>query len=607
MQKHSSTSNQSGWIPEQTLAEVFLRRAESSPADRVFLVKKAGSFVSVSWGEAHAQSLGIFASLLTLGIEKGDPVAILSNSRAEWAITDWTLQSLGAVTVPIYQSSTADEVAFVLDHSGAKLIFAEDAAQGAKLEKAFALLGRKLPVVFFAPVKDWTAFPCYAYETFSTASDPEAALAKQRASVASLKPSELASLVYTSGTTGKPKAACLLHSCFAAEIHSIVREVDLTQQDITLAFLPFSHVLGRIESLIPLASGITLAFAENVNAVSANMKEIKPTMLFSVPRIYEKMYSKILSEVESGSELKKRLFRWAVKTGRKVARLESDKKRASLALKIKHRIADEMVFSKIRQNMGGRLRFTISGGAPLAAELCEFFHACGIKILEGYGLSETTCAIAVNRPDDFQFSTVGRPIAETQFRIAEDGELQVKGPTVFSGYYNDDEATKEALTPDGWFCTGDIGEIDARGFVKITDRKKELIVTSGGKKVAPQKLENLLKQIPMVSNALVYGDKQKYLVGLVTLDERAVLEWSCGRELKGAELETLMTHPELRVQIEQAVKEINKSLASYESVKRIRLLPRDFTLEGGEITASMKLKRKAITEKYKAEIASLYA
>lgn len=590
----------------RTLPEVFLKRAKVSAPHRAFLVKREGLFRPITWGEIHEQSLGIYASLRAQGISKGDRVAILSNTRPEWVVADWSIQSLGAVTVPIYQSNTAEDIGFLLQHSGAKLVFVEDAAQGEKLKQVFAQEGLSLPVVFFVPPAQWDASVSFSFKDFCEVQDRASALLEQAASIADLQPEDLASVVYTSGTTGKPKGARILHSCFAAEIRSIVQEFSLGTQDSTLAFLPLAHVLGRIESMLPLLSGITLAFAESVAALSANMQEVKPTVLFSVPRIYEKMYSKILSEVEAGPDYRKKFFYWSEQVGREVARLRSLKQPISLPLQLKFRIADQLVLSKIREKMGGQVRYSVSGGAPLAPELCEFFHACGIKILEGYGLSETTAAIAVNRPDDFCFSSVGRPLAWTHFRIANDGEIQVKGPTIFSGYLDDAEATKEAMTEDGWFCTGDIGEFDERGFLKITDRKKELIVTSGGKKIAPQKLENLLKQVPLVSNAMVYGDKQKYLVCLVTLSEPDVKKWARANKVEFSKIEDLMTHPTLASQIEQSVKDLNKNLASYESIKRFKLLPRDFTMEAGEITPSLKLKRKVITEKYKAEIDSLY-
>ncbi len=572
----------------RTLPEIYVKRVVLSADQRVYLVKKGGMFRPVTWGEAHHQSLLFFQALRAAGIEKGDRVAILSNSRPEWAIADITIQTLGAATVPIYQSSIAEDVAFILTHSGAKLVFAEDAAQGEKLAKAFKEMGKTLPVIFFASGVSHPEFASQTVEDLPTVADREALTREQKASAEAVKPEDLGSIVYTSGTTGQPKGVRLLHASLTAETRSIVQEVELSAADTTLAFLPFAHVFGRIESLMPLVAGLSLAFAENVNAVAANLMEIRPTILMSVPRIYEKMYAKIVSDLESGPVYKRVLFRWAVQTGREVARLRSQKSPVPIPLLLKFQVADQLVFSKVRERMGGRLRFTVSGGAPLASELCEFFHACGIKILEGYGLTETFGAISVNLPEDYRFGTVGRPIAYTHFRIADDGEIQAKGPAIFDGYHGDEAASRETMTEDGWFCTGDIGEFDEKGFLKITDRKKELIVTSGGKNVAPQKLENRLKQIPGVSQALVYGDKRKYLVALLTLT--------------GGTKENEAVHK----QIEDGIKAMNKDLASYETVKRFKILPQDFTLESGEMTPSLKLKRKVIVKNHQAEIDTLY-
>ncbi len=589
----------------KTLPEVFLKRVALAPQSRALLSKVDGQYRPTSWAEFHEKSLGVYASLRSHGIGKGDRVAILSNTRPEWCIADITIQTLGAVTVPIYQSNTADEVAFILKNCGAKLVFAEDAAQGEKLKAFFAENGKPLPVVFFEAGVE----PGYAatdYALFSKCSDPASAAAEQQVSVAALLPSDLATIVYTSGTTGQSKGVCLPHSALAAEIRAICQAIELTSEDITLAFLPFAHVLGRIESFVPYMGGITLAFAESVSQVVNNLGEVKPTLLFSVPRIYEKIYAKILSDVDSSPSFKKKLFKWSVDIGREVVRLRSEKQPVPLVLLGKYEVADRLVFSKVRNRMGGRIRYSVSGGAPFSRELCEFFHACGILIMEGYGLTETIAAIAVNLPGDYRFGTVGRPLAWTQYRIAEDGEILVKGPALFTGYFKDEASTKQAFTSDGWFRTGDIGEFDDRGFLKITDRKKELIVTSGGKNIAPQKLENLLKQIPLVSNVLVYGDKQKYIVALITLAEVETRKWARERGVEGAEFAEVALSEPVQKHIEDGVKGINAVLPSWESIKRFSILPNDFTLEAGEMTPSLKLKRKVINQKYAEQLEAMY-
>ncbi|MBY0370837.1 long-chain fatty acid--CoA ligase, partial [bacterium] len=590
----------------KTLPEIFLKRVQTFPDDTVFLEKRGGAFQPTRWKDVHAKSKQIYAGLRAAGVEPGDRVAILSNSRPDWFIVDITIQTLGAVTVPIYPSSTPEDVAFVLEHSGAKILFAEDAGQIPKLEAVFALCTHAVPVVFFNENVPTTRFESVSYNHFLNAASTEGVAEEQARTAQAIRPEDLASIVFTSGTTGRPKGARLLHRCLATEIRSIVHEVDLSSADTTLTYLPFAHVLGRVESLMPIMSGISLAFAENINAIPHNLMEVKPTILLSVPRIFEKIYARIQSDLEAGPGYQKDLFNWAVSVGRQGARARALKQPISLPLQVKLRVADRLVFGKVRSKLGGRLRYTVSGGAPLSPDLCEFFHACGIHILEGYGLTETTAAIACNRPDDYRFATVGRPIAETDFRIADDGEIQVRGPAIFDGYFNDEEATRQAVTADGWFCTGDIGEFDEKGFLKITDRKKELIVTSGGKNIAPQKIENAMKQIPLVSNALVYGDKQKYLVALVTLSEPEAKRWAKGQGVQAVSLKDLAEAPKIREYIEAGIKRMNQSLASYETVKRFEILPNDFSVEEGEITPSLKLKRKVVHQRYGEVLTSMY-
>lgn len=607
MQKDTETplAATTSFLDGKTLVEVFLKRARVSPTKTAFLVKSDKVYRPETWESVYQRVAKVFEGLRSRGFAAGDRIAILSNSRPEWFVCDMAVQSLGAVTVPIYQSCLAEEVEYILKNSGAKLIFAENAAQVAKLEAVFKAQNKALPVIFFeAP-----SSAAFSFETLhnllSVPLEP-AVLEALEQSVQNVKASDTATIVYTSGTTGQPKGARLLHSCLAAEIRSISQEIELLDSDTCLTFLPFAHVLGRVESFIPILSGISLAFAENVNSVSQNILEVRPTVMISVPRIYEKIFAKISSEVGSGSDSKRKIFEWAIDTGKKVARLRSTHSPVPLLLLAKHQIADRLVFSKVRAKLGGRLRFTVSGGAPLSPDLCEFFHACGIKILEGYGLTETTAAIAVNRPNDYRFGTVGRPLAGTSFRLAADGEIQVKGPAVFAGYFNNEAATAEVFTPDGWFCTGDIGEFNEHGFLKITDRKKELIVTSGGKNIAPQKLENLVKQIPLVSQAFVYGDKQKYLVALITLSEADAKKWARQEGIAFESVQDLASSPPLKATIEKGLKQINQTLASYESVKHFHVLHNDFTLESGELTPSLKLKRKVISARYQKELEALY-
>jgi long-chain acyl-CoA synthetase len=511
-----------------------------------------------------------------MGLQSGDRVCILSQSRPEWSMVDFANLTTGIITVPIYQSSLPGDIEYILEHSQPKLIFAEDVEQLKKLKIVFQNLKLDIPILCFSD----NTFDSFSNNYDSTTEEAFKSACKE------VTEGTVASIVYTSGTTGKPKGALLTHSNFIAEVLGVAKKIGLEIGDKTVTFLPFAHILGRVESLFPLFTGIVLGFAENIASINKNILEIKPTLLVSVPRIYEKIYVKIQSEVSQLSPTKKSLFQWALGVGRKVALLRSEHKIIPPVLFTEFIIANQLVLKNIQKKLGGRLKLTISGGAPLSQELCEFFHACGIKILEGYGLTETTAALCVNFPNDYCFGTVGQPIDGVEIKIAADGEILVKGPSVFKEYYRNKEATEECVK-NGWFHTGDIGEFNARGFLKITDRKKELIVTSAGKNVAPQKLENMLKSSQFISQAMIYGDQQKYLVALITLNEK------------------LNEH--VTEEIESHIKHMNQNLASFETIKKYKILQHDFTIESGELTPSLKIKRKVITQNYKNEILEMYS
>lgn len=594
-------------VDGKTISEIYLKRMQLTPEGTAYLAKKNGVYQPVSWRELNARIIGIFHFYKKLNIVAGDRVAILSNTRPEWLIADLANLCSGVVTVPIYQSNTADDVAYLLEHSESKLVFAEDEAMIKKVEAAFNLKKISIPVVSFSsPVSSVNNIPPISFDDFSTSVQNKTIEQEFKKIAESILPDNIASIVYTSGTTGQPKGVVLSHFNFLAELRAIIQNFTFTSEDTTLAFLPFAHILGRVESLLPLISGTTLAFAENINTLPQNLIEAKPTVIVSVPRIYEKIFSKIQSEVATKPKFSQSVFNWAIAIGRQVARLRSEQKPIPVPLDVKYQIADRLVFAKIREKFGGRIRLTVSGGAPLAAPLCEFFHAAGITIVEGYGLTETTAAISVNRPDDFSFGTVGKPFGNVEFRFAPDGEIQTRGDMVFREYYKNPKATSEVFTDDGWFCTGDIGEITQRGFLKITDRKKELIKTSGGKYVAPQKLENLLKGIRFISQAMVYGDSQKYVVALITLNEIEIQKWLAQEGFSTDNLEEIVKNQKVMALIDKEVDSVNRNLPSYESIKKFRLLPRDFTVESGELTPSLKLKRKVCSERYKDYIQSMY-
>ncbi len=621
-QKSLSTNRNSSQVPSEsappakrpgsssvdgkTVPEAYLRRVDVSPTESIFRHKKDGQYVSVSWTDFHKKVLKVFSYLNGLGLKHEDTACIFSQSSPDWMLIDYASQGCGLVVVPIYHSNSVEDVAYILENSEAKMIFVDDEGCCKKLEEAFKTTKNTIPVVtLFEKTAGSSSFSTKNLSDILNAPEAKGADALFRKMASQVKPESMASIVYTSGTTGRPKGVVLSQSNFTTEARSLAAEMELTNSDDTLTFLPFAHIMGRMESLIPIFSGITLNFAENINTVAQDIGTVGPTILVSVPRIYEKIYSKIQSEVQSQPEIKRNIFQWAMNVGREYVRLKSDKSVIPILLGIKYRIADQLVFAKIRQKMGGKIRITISGGAPLSRELCEIFHACGIRIMEGYGLTETTAAITLNRPEDMCFGTVGRTFANSELKIAEDGEILVRGPVVFKEYYKNPEATKEVFR-DGWFCTGDIGEINDRGFLKITDRKKELIVTSGGKNIAPQKLENALKGSRFISNCMVYGDKQKYIVALLTLNEAEMMKWGKDKGLSFSNYAELSTSKEVTQLLDGEVKTANGQLASYETIKKFSILPADFTIETGELTPSLKVKRKVVTTKYKDYIDKMY-
>lgn len=587
-------------VDGKTIADAYFRRIALSGDRAAHLIKREGKYQPLTWNDLHQKVLGIFENYHSLGIGLGDRVCIVSNTRSEWNIADLANLAAGIITVPIYQSSTVDDIVYILEHSTPKLIFAEDDAQVEKLLQAFVKTKKSLPIVFFdpkTPLREGAQL--ISFDQFSRFSGNQELETRLKAIGDQLTPHSIASIVYTSGTTGRPKGVVLTHSNFTAEFRAIIDVFDVSAEDRVLSFLPNAHILGRVESLMTVFAGWEMAYAESLTTISQNLGEVRPTILISVPRIYEKVYSKITGDVASAPPMKQKIFNWSVKVGRQIARMRSEHFPIPLSLLAKYQIADRLVFSKVKNKMGGRIRMTVSGGAPLSGELCEFFHACGVKILEGYGLTETTAAVAANYPEDYRFGTVGKPLGDSEFKIAPDGEIMIRGSAVFKEYYRDPEATKTSFTADGWYLTGDIGEISDRGFVKITDRKKEIIVTSAGKNVAPQKLENMLKSHRFISQAMICGDKQKYLGALITLNQDDISQWAKSSGITFETYEDLIKKETVVKLISEKVQAVNSTLASFETIKSFRILPKDFTTETGELTPSLKLKRKVVMEKYK--------
>ncbi len=560
-----------------------------------------GEWVSHTWKDLRKMVDETAAALAAEGVERGDKVAILANSRMEWCVADLANFTLGAVTVPIYQSNLPDEVEYILDHSGAKIVFVEDGEQLSKVQQIRgAVPAVTRAIQFTGKVRSDDEF-VRALDRFRDAGreymDAHPGILEERLDAVTRE--DMATIVYTSGTTGRPKGAVLSHDALLFEIGSLgsVMRVDTTDE--TLLFLPMAHIFARVGFLVTLQCGFIISFAENIATVMTNMAEVQPTFVFSVPRIYEKVYTTVTTRISKGLRLSKQMFGFALFVGRWISRVKREGKWAWWKyphLVFLGEMANMLVFNRLAKLFGGKLRFFISGGAPLPREIAEFMHSIGVLVLEGWGLTETTAAATLNTLDAYRFGAVGKVLPGCQVVVADDGELLIGGRNLLTEYYKRPEATAETIV-DGWFHTGDIGKIDEDGFVHITDRKKDLIVTSGGKNIAPQNIENWIKQDAWISQVMVYGDKRNYLVALVTLDELEVTQYADEKELEYESFPELTRHPRIRYKIDKAMEEKNKKLPSWETIKYWAVLERDFEV-GEELTPTLKVKRKVCTEKY---------
>lgn len=586
-----------------TILHRLLERKKRNGPDISMRFKDGDRWRHYTWDQVVEMIEAAAAALRSFGIGKEDRVALISETRPEWSITDYAIMSLGAVTVPIYPNNSQEDVEFILNDSATKILILEDRDQ----LKKWNLIEKNCPtvkkVVSYENVDDakgtsWLDLLELGREEVKKA--PHAF----RNSIEELTTDNWATLLYTSGTTGRPKGVVLNHEQITSEVTDIFAVVTVTEQDTALTFLPFSHILGRVESFGSVHAGYTMAFAESIEKLRDNFAEIKPTFIIAVPRIFEKLYGAILSQAQN-NPIKKRLFDWAIQVGHEYSEAVREKRFISPLLIGQFAMAKRLVFSSITNRLGGRMRFAASGGAPLSLDIAKFFHAVGLLILEGYGLTETTAGVTFNSPLHYKLGTVGPAIGDVEMKLAEDGEVLVRSKKVMKRYYHDDAAT-ELVLAGGFFHTGDIGEVDSEGFLKITDRKKDLIKTAGGKYVAPQKLETLLKASPYISNVLVHGDQKKYIVTLVTINEPSVIAWAKAQGIPFGSTEELSQSPEVYSLIRDALADVNAQLASYESIKKFAVLPKDFTVEAGELTPSLKVKRKVCDKKFAKEIAQLY-
>ena len=544
--------------------------------------------------------------LAELGLQKGDRVALLSENRPEWAITDLAILAGGGVTVPMFSTLTSAQVEYIVRDSGAKILCVSSERQLQKIKDWDENVPTNLQhIVIFDELQNDSVRPfdqvCELGRGVENGDQ-----VYQQASEA-VTPDDLASIIYTSGTTGDPKGAMLTHSNFMSNIQAATGIVTLTPDDVFLSFLPLSHVFERMGGhYLPLSSGATIAYAESPFTIRQNMQEVRPTVMMSVPRVYEAMHERILNSVKEGSPTKQKIFHWSVGVGSKVSQAIQQKKKPSAGLSLKASIANKLVFEKLKAVTGGRLRFFVSGGAPLSKAIAEFFHAAGILILEGYGLTETSPVICVNRPDQWKFGTVGPVIPGIEVKIAEDGEILSRGPHIMQGYFNKPSDTAEAIDADGWFYTGDIGEIDEEGFLTITDRKKNLLILSNGKNVAPQPIENQLKQSPYISEIMLLGDQRRTITALIVPNYDAIKEFAVEQQLEAEDIPALLQTQEIQRLIRGEINQYSSDFADFERVRMFTLMEKEFSEESGEMTPTLKLKRPVIMENHKATIDQMY-
>jgi long-chain acyl-CoA synthetase len=550
--------------------------------------------------------------LLSLGVKKGDRVAVFSANRVEWSLIDWADICIGALTVPVYASSTSQRFLRIVEDSASTALFVESPERLQKIDLHHPSLRLVNKIISIDPTGSSLPFAPDAKRVLSL--DELRELGRrygethgdsfERAAY-SLRPEDNLTIIYTSGTTGEPKGVLTTHGHYLFMIDAVDSAMPSTDQDTNLQFLPLAHSFGRLEHFMVVGKGYTCGFARSLETVAKDLSVIRPTILFSVPRVYENAYSRIRSRVSAGGALSKRLFRWAMSVGKAYSGYHREGKFIPWGLRLARNLAQRLVFTKIQVGFGGRLRVAISGGAPLNPEIAEFFHALGVPVLEGYGLTETSTVSHVNRPEHSKFGTVGLPLEGIECWTAPDGEILLRGPGIFKGYYRDPKSTEEAIDAEGWFHTGDIGEIDKDGFLRITDRKKDLIVTSGGTKVAPQMIEKLLKADPLISQVMVMGDGQKHLLALLTLNQEQVRERGKSEGVGFRSPEEMASHPWVVSLIKERIGQKNKELAPYEKVRNFYILPHDFTVEQEELTPTLKLRRQVVMERYKEFIGEM--
>ncbi len=591
-----------------TLNELFYQAMDAYADKPVALrVKRGGTWIDLSYRDLLEQVEAAGMGLRALGINAGDRVAILSENRPEWAIVDYACLTARCADVPVYQTLPASHIAYILNDSGAVAICLSNQEQLDKILEIRDQLTILQHIIVFD--SDTTGPGVLGMEELlAKGREARASYPNYREQALQVTPDDLVTLVYTSGTTGDPKGVMLTHGNLTSNVVAALQVLSISTSDQCLSFLPLSHIFERmVGHYTMLQAGVIINYAESIEQVSPNMIELSPTIVLSVPRLYEKIYARVLENALSGSKLKKKIFFWAKRTAERWADYDLAGDPVPPTLGLKKALADKLVFSKLRARTGGKIRFFASGGAPLSPEIAKFFYAAGLIILEGYGLTETSPIISVNTFDNLRLGTVGKPLPGVEVMIADDGEILTRGPHVMKGYYHLPEATAEALDDNGWFHTGDIGLLDADGFLKITDRKKDIIVTAGGKNIAPQPIEALIKTNRYVLNAVMLGDKRKFPILLVVPAFDVLRAWADETGLSYQDNADLVANPKAAAKVEAEVKKSLRDLAHYEVPKKMIMIDTDFTIESGELTPKLSVKRRVVEQRYADQIEALYA
>ncbi|MFF4838828.1 AMP-dependent synthetase/ligase [Streptomyces collinus] len=605
-----------------SVAALFLERVAATPDAEAYRYPLPSTgqgpddWKSLSWGEAAQRVYAIAAGLIELGLGPEQRVALASSTRVEWILADLGIMCAGGATTTVYPQTNADESAFILADSESRVLIAEDAAQAAKAVEKRAELPALTKVVVIDPAgvetDDWVTTLTELEQRGTAYLEKHPQLIKER--VGAITKDQLATLIYTSGTTGRPKGVRLPHDNWSYMAKAIASTGLVTMDDVQYLWLPLAHVFGKVLTSGQIEVGHVTAVDGRVDKIIENLPVVQPTYMAAVPRIFEKVYNGVAAKAREGGAAKYRIFQWAAEVAREYAKVTQDNFRrtgtatAPFGLAAKHKVADTLVYAKLREAFGGRLRACVSGASALAPEIGYFFAGAGIHILEGYGLTESSAASFVNPGEAYRTGTVGKPLPGTEVRIADDGEILLRGPGIMDGYHQQPEKTAEVLESDGWFHTGDIGELSPDGYLRITDRKKDLIKTSGGKYVAPAEVEGQFKAVcPYVSNILVHGADRNYCTALIALDEPSILQWAKDNGLEGRSYAEVVAAPQTVEMVEGYVKELNEGLQRWQTIKKFRLLPRDLDVEHGEITPSLKLKRPVVEREYKGLIDEMYA